>query len=107
MNLLKGATLIKFKKTSDPNLEKLDAVISECYDTLAGYEADSDEFEKTSDQLAKLIKLRYEIVTKKKISYEAVLASVTNLLGIGIIIGHERLHVIGTKALGFVSKPKI
>jgi hypothetical protein len=47
-----------------------------------------------------------EFQTKPKISYETWATIGANLLGIGMILMHERAHVVATKALGFVSKLK-
>lgn len=54
-----------------------------------------------------------EIETKKKemkipfgIKPETLALVAANLVGIAMIIGHERINVIATKALGFVMKSK-
>lgn len=41
---------------------------------------------------------------RNRVSKDGILASMTNLLGIGIIVGYETFHHIGSKALSFVLK---
>jgi len=36
-----------------------------------------------------------------------VIAAMTNIIGILLIINHERLNVITTKAIGFIAKGRI
>lgn len=44
---------------------------------------------------------------KDKLSRDGVLACITNILGIGIIVGYERFHHIGSKAINFVLKGRL
>lgn len=41
---------------------------------------------------------------KDKASKDGILACATNLLGIGIIVGYEQFHHIGSKAINFIMK---
>lgn len=68
----------------------------------------SDEYQtqlKTVERLHKL--LMDEEEHKNKISLDGVLACMTNLLGIGIIVGYEQFHHIGSKAINFVLKGRL
>lgn len=38
------------------------------------------------------------------ISHDTLVMAGANLLGIGVIVGHERAHVIGSKALSLIMK---
>ena len=40
----------------------------------------------------------------KPLSLDTAVMAGANLLGIGIIVGHERAHVIGSKALSLIMK---
>ena len=58
-----------------------------------------------TDNLVKL----YAIKNSKfenRMSKDAILAVVGNLAGIVMILGYERVHVVTSKALGFVMKTK-
>ena len=54
----------------------------------------------------RLIKVKGEN-QKTKVSKDAILGIVGNLAGIGLILTHERLHTITSKALGFVIKRRV
>lgn len=45
--------------------------------------------------------------SKPRIKPDNVLSAITNLLGIGLILKHEELNIIASKALGFVMKPRV
>ena len=45
--------------------------------------------------------------SKKRVSMDTVVTVVGSLVGIGIIIWHEKADVITTKALGFVLKGRV
>lgn len=90
-----------FKK--DKNIAGLETVIGLVTDELEKTTPGSAEFDKIAEQLEKLNK----IATTRKddpISKNGLIAVIGNLLGIGLIIHHERLHTITTKAIGFVGK---
>lgn len=86
------------KKKSDLEKEiaRLFALATECVPGTARY----DEI---TDQIAKLYKLK-EVDSKGRVSRDAVVGALTNLTGIVIIVNHEHLHAITSKALGFVGK---
>jgi len=60
----------------------------------------SDEYASMLDQMSKLYKLREE----NSISMDTWATIGANLLGIVIILSHERAHVIASKSFGFVKK---
>ena len=66
-----------------------------------GAPADSEEFGVMVDRLVKLNGIKPEKLHVKPETWATIGA---NLLGILVIINHERAHVIATKAIGFVSK---
>ena len=69
-------------------------------DTKAVYD---EEYAKITDQLVKLYPL-LDTKTKKGISPDTLVVAAANLLGIVLIIHHERVNVISSKALNFVQK---
>jgi len=86
-------------------LEKtqLDETIESVLHEMAGVAADSDEFEKMTDQLVKLHALK-TTEGRPRISPDVKATIIANLAGIAIIVGHERTHIVTSKALGFIKK---
>lgn len=91
--------------TSDENLE---AQIDEVYSWMDSTQPDSDEYEKLAARLKDLYSLREKEETPPttiaSMSPDSVLLAATNLIGIGLVLHHEKLHAISTKALNFVMK---
>jgi len=86
----------------------LDETIDYVTEALLKMDPDSDEFAKTLDQLDKLYKIKsHNRKDEDRVSKDVLVTVAANLAGIGLIIGYERLHVIGSKALGFVLKTKL
>jgi hypothetical protein len=81
--------------------EAIDSVLFE----MRGYTADTDEYAAMVDQLVKLHALKVK-ETRSRVSPDVVVAAVVNLAGIFMIIRHEQINVITTKALSFVMKPR-
>lgn len=70
---------------------------------LQNHEVNSEKYVATLDLLAKLQKIREDEKMKLVSPDTAVMASV-NLLGIFMIIKHEHVNVITSKAMAFVAK---
>lgn len=92
-----------FKK-NDTNATGMKLVIDACNKELLKHEPSSEEFKRIVDQLERLNKIASNNNAREKVNPNGLIAVGGNLLGIGLIIGHERLHVITTKAIGFVGK---
>ena len=93
-------------KNSDDKPANLQEVIDHVQTQMLSYDADSEEFKVMADQLDKL----YSMKTSNKstrVSGDALVAVAGNLLGIGLILSYERVHVVTSKALGFVMKSKL
>lgn len=90
-----------FKK--DKNLAGLETVIRLVTEELEKTDIGTPEFDKIAEQLERLNKIAS---TRKDdpISKNGLIAVFGNLLGIGLILNHERLHVVTSKAVGFVGK---
>ena len=67
--------------------------------------ADSDKFREMNDELERLYAMK-KANKSSRVSPDALVAVAGNLLGIGLILQHERLHVVTSKALSFVMKTK-
>lgn len=67
--------------------------------------ADSEKFREMNDQLERLYAMK-KSNRSSRVSPDALVAVAGNLLGIGLILQHERLHVVTSKALSFVMKTK-
>lgn len=68
--------------------------------------ADSERFREMGDELERLYAMK-KSNRSSRVSPDALLAVAGNLLGIGLILQHERLHIVTSKALGFVMKNKL
>ena len=93
---------IKSKKTESSDLEK---EIARLFEVMADKQPTDADYEKVADQLCKLYKLKeVDNNSKKTVSADALVNLAGSLLGILAVINYERIHVVTTKALGFVSK---
>lgn len=89
----------KKTQTDKPGLQKvIDTVLSE----MEGVPVDSDEYAKMVDQLTKLYAIQDR--NPNRVSADTLAMIGANLAGILVIVNHERVHVVTSKALGFVSK---
>lgn len=92
-----------FNRNNDTGMKLvIDAATAE----LLNHQPESEEFKKIVDQLERLKKLS-AANGREKINANGVIAVLGNLLGIGMIIKHEQLNVITSKALGFVIKSRV
>lgn len=94
-----------FDFKSSASKSKLDEVIDNVFSEMAGESSDSEEYAKMVDQLTKLYALR-DTQNPKRISPDTLAIVLGNLLGIVIIVGHERAHVVTSRALSFIMKLK-
>ena len=85
------------------NLEKeIDSVIQ----VMSGYQPDSEGYTAIVDNLEKLHKMK-EGERNHKVKPDTIWLVGCNLLGIALIIWHEKADIITTKALGFVLKGRV
>ena len=82
---------------------KLDEAIDALLERIAEEPYDSEETPRIVDQITKLAKLRDSNPSKRP-SPDTLILVAGNLLGIVLIIGHERANVITSKAIAFVMK---
>lgn len=79
---------------------KIDEEIIHMLELMDQMTAYSDEYDQMAASVAKL----YELRQKDRLSMETLATVGTNLLGILMILNHERAHVIASKAFGLVKK---
>ena len=89
-----------FKK---PEPTSLETEIERVLDDMITHAPDSKEYKDILETYERLCELRPK--KDKLVSGDAVLGAVVNLLGIGAVLGHERLNVITTKAFSWI-KPR-
>jgi hypothetical protein len=83
----------------------VDDLISKTVRELHDLEIDSEEYASFLDRLGKLQKIRQDEKPNLP-SPDTILTVGANLVGIFMIIHHERVNVITSKALSFVLKPR-
>jgi hypothetical protein len=83
---------------------KLDEVIDDVLTQMLSINPSTDGYAKAADQLTKLYKLK-ESSTPKRVSSDTLAVVLGNLAGIGMILSYERVHIVTSKAIGFVLRP--
>lgn len=83
--------------------EGLQKAIDELLIEMELHSATSDEYANMADQLSKLYSLK-EIDSKKRVSPDTLAMIAANIAGIVLIVGHERAHVVTSKAVSFIWK---
>lgn len=84
---------------------KLDEIIDEVETYTLSLEPSDEDYEKMTDYLSKLYKIR-EQERSEKISANTKAIIIANLAGIVLILGFEKAHVVTSKALSFIMKLK-
>lgn len=90
-----------FRRKQQPENELLINAIDDALRSLDRMNPDDESYAKTVDQIVKLYALKRK---PDRISNDALMNISANLLGILMIVGHERAHVVTSKAIGFVQK---
>lgn len=101
--LLKGNAMKSLRITTKPSA--IDTVIDDALYQLKGINVDSDEYTEIMNQISELYRLK-EKTSTKHVSPDTLAIIVGNLAGIVLILGYERAHVVTSKALSFVIKPR-
>lgn len=96
-----------FNKNKPENRPGLEKAIDDALLELSKTQSGTAEYKAILEEIEKLYALRLpEPEAPKPVSKDALVAGAVNLTGILLIIHHEKLHVISSKALGFVGKFK-
>lgn len=90
-----------FSRTPNPQTEELNTEITRVLAVLARIEPDSEEYASAADQLVKLYAQKDKIPSNR-VSPDMVATVAANLIGLALVVGHERANVIGGKAITFV-----
>lgn len=90
------------RKEEDPGLTK---VIDSHLASMSNEDPGSVEYARKVEQLVKLYSLK-EANSKRKVSADTLAIVAGNLAGILMIVGHEKAHVVTSKALGFILKAR-
>jgi hypothetical protein len=89
-----------FAKKSEPT--GLDQIIDALQEFVLTLDPDDNRYTTMVDNLSKLHKLRGE--PSKPISRDAIITTAGSLAGILLILNYERLNVVTSKAISFVTK---
>lgn len=86
---------------------KLDEAIEAAFEQLNGMVAyeEGTAYTKQLDTIERLMKFK-QMEKPERLSRDTLAMVAGNLLGIIIIVGHERAHVVTSKALNFVLKSR-
>lgn len=88
------------------NPAKLQDLIDHVQTQMLSEDANSEDFKVMREQLESLYAMK-KSNKSSRVSPDVLVGVAGNLLGIGLILQHERLHVVTSKALGFVMKTKV
>ena len=94
-----------FQKPLSSNAQGLETTIDNLILKMADHEGDSDEYTKMADNLETLYKLKAED-QPNRVDANTIALVAANLLGIIIIVGFEKSHVMTSKALSNLLKPR-
>ena len=92
-------------KSKNDNSLALDEAIERLLNRMQYEEVDSEEYGTMVSRLDKLYAMKN--TNRNRVSKDAIWTISANILGIILILGHERANVVTSKALSFIVKPKI
>lgn len=84
-------------------IEKVDVEIEHVLAKMASLEPGTEQYGMAAMQL-KTLKETKGLLTSKSVSPDVLFSAAAALVQILVIMGHERLNVISTKAFGFLTK---
>lgn len=88
------------------NQSEMDLTIEKALSAMRKLDPSSEEYATIAKNVEVLMRAKAN-KPEPMISGDAVLAVIANLAGIGLVMNHERLNVISTKAFSFIPKLKI
>lgn len=92
-------------KSKNDNSLAIDEAIERILNRMQYVEVDSEEYGTMVSRLDKLYAMKN--TNRNRVSKDAIWTIGANILGIILILGHERANVVTSKALSFIVKPKI
>lgn len=81
----------------------LETVLDKALLEMSNHSVTSEEYGKAMERVSKLHKMK-EDARPSQVSPDTLIMAATNLLGILLILRHERVDIITSKALSFVAK---
>jgi hypothetical protein len=90
--------MFPIKPSEDPQLDK---AIDTLFEEMSFGTGETEKYAQIVSQLTKLYELKS---TPQQISPDTALTVMCNLLGIALIVGYERSHIVTSKAVGFLLK---
>jgi hypothetical protein len=81
----------------------LELVLVDLFEEMIQGRCDSEEYAKMAEQASKLYSLK-EHNSKRRVSPDTMALVLGNLFGIVLIVRHERMNVVTSKALSFILK---
>jgi hypothetical protein len=93
--------MFSYPRTPTPLRKQINVVLND----MMLHEPTSEEYATLLDRLKVLHKMEEES-KPSRVSPDTVVLAVTNILGIAMIIRHEHLNVVTSKALSLVRPPK-
>lgn len=94
-----------FNTTKSKKEYTIDTEIEHILSYMAKLSPDSKEYSNCALNLETMYKAK-TASGSGKVCWDTVIAAGTGILQVGMIIWHERLNVISSKALGYVFKPR-
>lgn len=91
---------MKFKRPEDPIQKALDAEILMLFQDMRHHTEYDKYREQTLDAIVRLMEVR----SKGRFSKDAIVAAATHVAGLVLVLQHERVHVIASKAFGLIKK---
>lgn len=101
---------MKLPFKGEPKLSELDKEIEAVTEALRDMKVTDPQYKTTIEMLERLQRIKtaqVDIEQKRSLSPDTIANVAANLLGIGVICNFEKVHVITSKALGFVSKLRL
>lgn len=102
-NLKKG--YLMFDKSKREESDKLDKVVDKLMNNLLEYNPEDKEFIDAMNHLDRITQMRAKD-RPNRVSRDTMAIVIGNLLGILVIVAYEQKHVMTSKGLGQILKPK-
>lgn len=84
---------------------KFDDEIDRLLEVLNMNDPEEEEYQKVMDRLDQLMKIK-TCERPSRISWDTALVVAGNLLGVILVLKYERLHIVTSKAMTMVIRPK-
>lgn len=95
-----------FTKKATKEDEGLNKLIDQLQTRMSDEPFNTQEYATLTEQLTKLYAIKEKKNSLKRPSADTLAVVAGNLAGIIMIVGHERAHVVTSKAIGFILKAR-